>query len=128
MISAMNSRAAFTRLSAAILMLGCVAFASAKDNKPAPQAPKAGPRATPLEITWLYIQPDTGSQKVSQVQIGREMAVVARSGAWLNVEANTDIEEENERQDTPEMGKQHTSADHRLDPGQGSGAGLDAGR
>jgi hypothetical protein len=108
MISAMNSRAAFTRLSAAILMLGCVAFASAKDNKPAPQAPKAGPRATPLEITWLYIQPDTGSQKVSQVQIGREMAVVARSGAWLNVEANTDIEEENERQDTPEMGENST--------------------
>jgi len=108
MISAMNSRVASTRLSAAILMLGCSAVAFAKDKKPAPQAPKAGPRATPLEITWLYIQPDTGSQKVSQVQIGREMAVVARSGAWLNVEANTDIEEENESHDTPEMGENST--------------------
>ena len=104
MISAMNLRAAFTRFLVAILMLGCAAFAFAKDKKPAPKAPQAGPRATPLQITWLYIQPDTNSQKVSQVQIGREMTVVAKSGAWLNVEANTDIEEENESQDTPEMG------------------------
>jgi len=34
--------------------------------------------------------------------------VVARSGAWLNGEANNDIEEENESQDTPEMGENST--------------------
>lgn len=104
----MNSRAAFTQFLAAVLVLACAAFASAKDKKPAPQAPQAGPRATPLQITWLYIQPDASSQKVSQVQIGREMVVVAKSGAWLNVEANTDIEEESESQDTPEMGDNST--------------------
>ena len=109
MISAMNSRAAFTRFLAAILVLACAAFASAKDKKPAPPAPKAGPRAAPLQISWLYIQPDTSSQKVSQVQIGREMVVVANTGAWLNVEANTDIEEESESQDTPEMGDDNST-------------------
>ena len=104
MICAMNSRAALTQSMAAVLVFACAAFTSAKDKKPAPQAPQTGPRATPLQITWLYIQPDAQSQKVSQVQIGREMVVVAKSGTWLNVEANTDIEEESESQDTPEMG------------------------
>ncbi|MGH9590845.1 MAG: tetratricopeptide repeat protein, partial [Terracidiphilus sp.] len=104
----MNYRAAFTRFSAAVLMLACAALASAKDKKPAPPVPKAGPRAAPLQISWLYIQPDSNSQKVSQVQIGREMVVVANSGTWLNVEANTDIQEETESPDTPEMGDNST--------------------
>jgi hypothetical protein len=94
-----------TPLRAAIVLLSlCAAAAFARDKRPVPQAPKAGPRATPLQITWLYIEPDSTTQKVSQVQIGREMVVVAKSGDWLNVEANTDIQEESESQDTPEMG------------------------
>lgn len=90
---------------ALVCFLMGAAFAAAKDKKPVPQAPKAGPRATPLQVTWLYIQPDTATQKVSQVQVGREMVVMANSGAWLNVEANTDIEEESQSQDEPEMGE-----------------------
>lgn len=105
MNASIRSRRIGARYCAAIVLLGLfTAFASAKDKRPVPQAPQAGPRATPLQVTWLYIQPDTGSQKVSQVQIGREMVVIAKSGAWLNVEANTDIQEESENQDTPEMG------------------------
>jgi hypothetical protein len=40
----------------------------------------AGPRATALRVTWLYISPDTSSQKVDRVQIGREMVVAEHSG------------------------------------------------
>jgi hypothetical protein len=51
-------------------------------------------RAPPaLRVTWLYVAPDTGSQKVDKVQIGREMVVAEKSGPWMRVYANTDIEE-----------------------------------
>jgi hypothetical protein len=65
------------------------------------QKPMAGPRATALRITWLYVGPDTGSQKVDRVQIGREMVVAERSGPWMRVYANTDIEQLREDKDTP---------------------------
>jgi len=57
------------------------------------EKPLAGPRATPLRITILYVSPDPTSQKVDRVQIGREMVVAEKSGPWLRVYANTDIEE-----------------------------------
>lgn len=56
--------------------------------------PIAGPRATALRVTWLYVSPDKGAQKVSRVQVGREMVVAEKSLPWLRVYANTDIEEE----------------------------------
>ncbi len=71
------------------------------------EKPIAGPRATPLRITWLYIAPDTGSQKVDRVQIGREMVVAEKSGPWLRVYANTDIQEISEK-DTPTFGRDET--------------------
>lgn len=66
--------------------------------------PMAGPRATCLRITWLYIEPDTSSQKVSRVQIGREMVVAEKSGAWMRVYANTDVEEMQDQKDAPMVG------------------------
>jgi hypothetical protein len=93
----------------ALVVLLCATFASAKDKKPQLRAPMAGPRATPLQITWLYISPNTNSQKVAQVQVGREMVVIDKSADWLNVEANTDIQEESESQDTPEMGDDNST-------------------
>jgi hypothetical protein len=39
------------------------------------------------------VAPDPSSQKVDRVQIGREMVVAEKSGPWLRVYANTDIEE-----------------------------------
>jgi len=68
----------------------------------------AGPRATVLRITWLYISPDTSSQKIIKVQIGREMVVVEKSGSWMRVFANTDIEEHYSDQDTPMVGEDQT--------------------
>ena len=64
----------------------------------------AGPRATVLRVTNLYISPDTGSQKVDRVQIGREMVVAEKSGPWVRVYANTDIEEQMDQKDTPWLG------------------------
>lgn len=96
---------------AAVWLLGlCATLAGAKDKKPQLRAPMAGPRATPLQVSWLYISPNTDSQKVAQVQIGREMVILANSGAWLNVEANTDIQEEQDSDaDTPEMGDDNST-------------------
>ena len=67
----------------------------------------AGPRATVLRITNLYISPDTGAQKVDKVQIGREMVVAEKSGSWIRAYANTDIEEMRSK-DAPEMSNDET--------------------
>jgi hypothetical protein len=91
------------------LALVCAALPVRADKKP-PQLvkPMAGPRATPLRVTWLYIEPDTSSQKVDKVQIGREMVVAERSGPWLRVYANTDIEEMQDQRDVPMVGSDET--------------------
>ena len=73
------------------------------------QKPLAGPRAAALQVTWLYVSPDRGAQKVDRVQPGREMVIAEKSGSWIRVYANTDIQEVSEkdepiigsRQDTP---------------------------
>src|SRR5437660_1277330 len=62
-----------------------------KDNL---QKPMAGPRATALRVSWLYVSANLEAQKVGRVQIGREMVVAEKNGEWLRVYANTDIEEE----------------------------------
>lgn len=69
--------------------------------------PMAGPRATVLRVTWLYISPDVSAQKVDRVQIGREMVMAEKSGPWMRVYANTDIEEEHSS-DTPIFGSSDT--------------------
>jgi hypothetical protein len=61
------------------------------------EKPMAGPRAAALRITELYVAPDLTSQKVERVQIGREMVVAEKSGPWMRVYANTDIQELNEK-------------------------------
>ncbi len=88
--------------------LACAALPALSQKKP-PQLvkPMAGPRATALRVTWLYISPDTSAQKVDRVQIGREMVVAEKSGPWMRVYANTDIEEE-QSSDTPIFGSNDT--------------------
>ena len=68
------------------------------------QKPLAGPRAAALRVTWLYVSPDESAQKVARVQIGREMVVSEKSGTWLRVYANTDIEEVKDQRDAPWIG------------------------
>jgi hypothetical protein len=85
------------------LVLLCTALPGLGDRKTQLVKPMAGPRATALRITFLYISPDHSSQKVDRVQIGREMVIAEKSGPWLRVYANTDIQEAR-RKDTPEFG------------------------
>jgi len=69
------------------------------------EKPMAGPRATALQITSLYVSPDTGAQRLIKVQIGRELVVAEKSGPWFRVYANTDVEEEAENDpDAPMVG------------------------
>ena len=85
------------------LALACALPALADKKPPEMVKPIAGPRATALRVTWLYVSPDTSAQKVDRVQIGREMVVAERSGPWIRVYANTDIQEETGK-DAPEIG------------------------
>jgi hypothetical protein len=89
--------------------LACAAWPAHADKKPQQDVkPMAGPRATVLRVTWLYISPDVGSQKVEKVQVGREMVVAEKNGAWMRVFANTDIEEQHNDRDTPMVGEDET--------------------
>src|SRR6185437_13230090 len=72
------------------------------------EKPLAGPRATALQVTSLYVSPDTSAQRIDKVQIGREMVVAEKSGPWLRVYANTDIEELQNSKDTPMVGSDET--------------------
>jgi hypothetical protein len=103
---AMNLHNCRIRSLAFGLVLACAASAAYADKKPQQDVkPMAGPRATVLRVTWLYISPDTGSQKVEKVQVGREMVVAEKNGAWMRVFANTDIEEKHSEKDTPMVGE-----------------------
>jgi hypothetical protein len=92
--SVMTFRAFALQNLVPVLALLCFLPSAGAQKKPQQQVkPIAGPRATALRITWLYISPDTGSQKVDRVQIGRELVVAEKSGSWLRVFANTDTQE-----------------------------------
>ncbi|HEX4322581.1 MAG TPA: SH3 domain-containing protein [Acidobacteriaceae bacterium] len=99
-------RAAIAAFVCAPLLFVPAAHAADKHDKPSKdQKPMAGPRATILRETPLYVEPDTSSQKVDRVQEGRELVVAETSGPWIRVFANTDVEEVNE-QDAPVFGRE----------------------
>lgn len=91
------------------VVLACAGLTVVGQKRPPEQVkPMAGPRATVLRITSLYISPDTGAQRVDKVQVGREMVVAEKSGDWMRVYANTDIEEHYSDRDTPMVGNDET--------------------
>lgn len=93
----------------AVVLLGSAAAVAGAQRPDQLVKPMAGPRATALQITPLYVSPDTGAQRIDRVQIGREMVVAERSGAWLRVFANTDTVEQNENDpDAPMVGSDST--------------------
>jgi hypothetical protein len=89
------------RLATLAILIPALSLAQ-KPDKRAEKA-MAGPRATCLRQTALYVSPDTSSQKVDRIQEGRELVVAESSGPWVRVFANTDVEEVDER-DAPVYG------------------------
>jgi len=92
-------------MAASLLLCAVCAYGDKKPDQTV--KPMAGPRATALRVTWLYISPDKGAQKTGRVQIGRELVVAEKSGPWIRAYANTDIEEEH-TSDEPEFGASDT--------------------
>lgn len=86
-----------------LLAVGAVAQKSEKEREKA----MAGPRATVLRETMLYVAPDKQSDKVARVQPGREMVVADESGPWMRVFANTDVEQVRE-EEQPVFGSEST--------------------
>jgi hypothetical protein len=104
----MKTRILATRTLLLGMILLCAALPVCGEKKqPQLEKPMAGPRAVALRVTWLYVAPDTSSQKVDRVQVGREMVVAEKSGPWMRVYANTDIQELSEK-DTPILGNDET--------------------
>jgi hypothetical protein len=92
------------------LALICTAMPALGDKKQDQIVkPMAGPRATVLRVSTLYISPNTGSQKVDKVQIGREMVIAEKSGPWIRVFANTDIVEVEDQKDAPMIGNDEST-------------------
>ena len=90
--------------------VACVALTAAaqKPKKDEIVKPLAGPRATALEVTTLYVSASGDAGRIGKVQIGREMVIAGRSGEWLKVYANTDIEEMQDDRDAPMVGEDST--------------------
>ena len=86
-----------------MLLSALGAFGEQKPKKDNLQKPLAGPRATALRVTWLFVSPDQNGQKVDRVQPGREMVIAEKSGPWIRVYANTDVQEVSEK-DAPLIG------------------------
>jgi hypothetical protein len=102
MIHVMSSRLLATRVVVLSLAI-CVLPLVAQKKKDEIVKPIAGPRATALYVTAIYVSPNDTAQRVDRVQIGREMVVAEKTPGWLRVYANTDIVEER-RSDDPEFG------------------------
>jgi len=69
-----------------ILFSALPALCDQKPKKDNIQKPVAGPRATALQVTWLYVSPDRGAQKLDRVQPGREMVIAEKSGHFVIVD------------------------------------------
>lgn len=101
----MNSRVLpFRTIALCLVLAGALpALCEQKPKRDNIQKPLAGPRATALQVTWIFVAPDRGAQKVDRVQPGREMVVAEKSGNWIRVYANTDIQEVSDK-DAPLIG------------------------
>lgn len=88
----------------AFLLLVPLTLGALADQKP--QKPVGNPGTVVRDIP-LYVGADEGSAKLTTVVPGREIMIAERSGKWLRVFANTDVEEAHS-EDTPVFGQEAT--------------------
>ena len=88
-------------ITGSVLLAATAAWA----QKPLPpvKMPRNGTLATIVRDAELYSNADENSDHISDIQPGRELVVVERSGKWLRVFANTDTPDTRES-DRPEFG------------------------
>lgn len=93
-------------IAVAILLLVFVASGQTRAQKRAQDYDKAA-RATVVHDAVVYVAADADSQKLSLVTPGHEVVVVERSGPWVKVFANTDINDDANEDDRnkPEFGE-----------------------
>jgi hypothetical protein len=91
------------RISFSALLLTFIAlYAGAQKRMPQLQVPKNGTQATLIRLANLYVQADEAADRSGQIQPGRELVIVERSGRWLRVFANVDAPE-SRKADQPVM-------------------------
>jgi outer membrane protein assembly factor BamD (BamD/ComL family) len=83
-----------------VVLCTCLAFTATSF---AADKPPSGPIATVLRNTSVFVQADTGSQRLDTITAGREMVIVEQSGPWVRVFANTDVQQ-NQAADAPVFG------------------------
>src|SRR5271170_1034452 len=90
-------------LAAALLLASAGAMGQKKGQDYASNAP----RATVLHDANVYVAADADAQKISLVTPGHEVVIVERSGPWVKVFANTDINDDADEYDRnkPEFGE-----------------------
>ena len=65
-----------------------------------PDKPPSGQTGTLIRESPIYIAANADSQRLDRISPGRELIIAERSGKWLRVFANTDVEQ-NRAQDAP---------------------------
>ena len=84
-----------------ILALALATVANAQTAPTPDAARKSGyensPRATVIHTANVYIAADDTSQRIATVMPGHEVVILEKSGPWIRVFANTDVEEVNEK-------------------------------
>ena len=86
----------------ALFLVSTAMSGTAQRRMPQLQMPKNGTQATLIRVANLYVQADASADRSGQVQPGRELVIVERSGHWLRVFANTDAPE-SRKADQPVM-------------------------
>lgn len=79
--------------SSVVLLLTAVPCLAQQKNPSATAGYDPASRATVVHEAQVYIAADPASQKVTVVSPGHEVVVMERSGGWLRVFADTDVEE-----------------------------------
>lgn len=92
------------RFAAASLLLTVPLALCAQKRKGADQNQQdPAARATVLHVANLYVMADSSNPPIATITPGHEVVIMERNGAWVNVFANTDEQEEQDPDSEPEF-------------------------
>jgi outer membrane protein assembly factor BamD (BamD/ComL family) len=89
----------------AVLLVCCLPASAQKPKKDKRSGYDRSARATLLHEAIVYVAADPDSQRVSLVTPGHEVVIVERSGPWVKVFANTDVEDDPDEDSKPVFGE-----------------------